>query len=226
MATKDNAGFFESVLHCVADGVFTVDRDWRITSFNRAAERITGVPAERAIGRRCCDVFHASICEDGCAIAESFETGREVVDKPARMLVVPAPGRSGPTLVDRLGRQLGIRDRDHGVGERADACRAQTDLLDRAHLGGRHEAGSMAVLKLSKGQGIAAAVVSTAGRGSGSSSMAREKVLRSSWPASRSRSIPITRSPKARQASGTKGREPVAIMIRPARMRWPATSPS
>ena len=43
MASNDKTDFFESVLHCVADGVFTVDCDWRITSFNRAAERITGV---------------------------------------------------------------------------------------------------------------------------------------------------------------------------------------
>jgi len=86
MATRHSARFFESVLHCVADGVFTVDCDWRITSFNRAAERITGVPAERAIGRQCCDVFHADICEHGCAIRETMETGREVIDKPARIL--------------------------------------------------------------------------------------------------------------------------------------------
>ena len=32
-----------------------------------------------------------------------------VVDKPPRMLVVPAPGRSGASLVDILGRQLGRR---------------------------------------------------------------------------------------------------------------------
>ncbi len=32
-----------------------------------------------------------------------------VVDKPPRMLVVPAPGRSGPTVVDEVGRQLGSR---------------------------------------------------------------------------------------------------------------------
>jgi len=32
-----------------------------------------------------------------------------VVDKPPRMLVVPAPGRSGPTVVSEVGRQLGAR---------------------------------------------------------------------------------------------------------------------
>ena len=32
-----------------------------------------------------------------------------VVDKPARMLVVPAPGRGGTTVVDALTKQLGRR---------------------------------------------------------------------------------------------------------------------
>ena len=85
-STGSQAQFFESVLRCVADGVFTVDNDWKITSFNRAAERITGVPADRAIGKKCCDVFHANICEEGCAIRQSLDTGQEVIDQPARIL--------------------------------------------------------------------------------------------------------------------------------------------
>jgi len=111
MATKHNARFFESVLHCVADGVFTVDCDWRITSFNRAAERITGVSSERAIGKQCCDVFHANICEDGCAIRETMETGCDVIDKPARILnqrgkAIPI-SISTAVLTDEDGAMLG-----------------------------------------------------------------------------------------------------------------------
>ena len=89
--------FFQTVLRCVADGVFTVDRDWRITSFNRAAERITGVPVERALGQRCADVFHANICETGCAIQRTLETGREVIDQPA--CILHRRGRSVPISV-------------------------------------------------------------------------------------------------------------------------------
>jgi PAS domain-containing protein len=36
----------ETILDSVADGVFTVDKDFRITSFNRAAEKITRVPPD------------------------------------------------------------------------------------------------------------------------------------------------------------------------------------
>jgi len=91
------AHFFEIVLRCVADGVFTVDRGWRISSFNRAAERITGVPAERAIGKRCSEVFHSDLCEHGCPIRETLEEGQEVIDRPARILT--RKGRSIPISV-------------------------------------------------------------------------------------------------------------------------------
>ena len=93
----DEAQFFEAVLRCVADGVFTVDCDWRITSFNRAAERVTGVPAERAIGRRCSEVLHSSLCEVSCPIRESLDTGNEVIDRSARILTQRA--RSIPISV-------------------------------------------------------------------------------------------------------------------------------
>ena len=33
----------DTILGSIADGVFTVGEDWRITSFNRAAEQIAGV---------------------------------------------------------------------------------------------------------------------------------------------------------------------------------------
>ena len=96
----DQAGeaqFFETVLECVADGVFTVDRDWRITSFNRAAERITGVSVERAIGRRCSEVFHSDLCEHSCPIRETLDSGLEVIDRPARIL--NQKGKSVPISV-------------------------------------------------------------------------------------------------------------------------------
>ena len=38
------------MLDCVADGVFTVDKQRRITCFNRAAEVISGVARAEAIG--------------------------------------------------------------------------------------------------------------------------------------------------------------------------------
>lgn len=76
------------ILDSINDGVFTVDRQWRITSFNRAAERITGVRQKQAIGRPCCEVFRASICESACALRQTLVTGRPIVNKAVYILDV------------------------------------------------------------------------------------------------------------------------------------------
>jgi len=74
------------ILDSIADGVFTVDRDWKITSFNRAAERITGITFTKAIGQKCFDVFHANICQTACALRETLKTGEEIIDRPVNIL--------------------------------------------------------------------------------------------------------------------------------------------
>ncbi len=74
------------ILDSINDGVFTVDDRWRITSFNRAAERITGVKREQAVGQPCCEVFRASICETACALRETLKTGRPIVNRAIYIL--------------------------------------------------------------------------------------------------------------------------------------------
>ncbi|MBI4773298.1 MAG: sigma 54-interacting transcriptional regulator [Deltaproteobacteria bacterium] len=76
----------ETILDSIADGVFTVDKDFRITWFNRAAEKITGVPPDEALGRYCCEVFRAEICESDCALRQAIDTGRPVVNRPVYIL--------------------------------------------------------------------------------------------------------------------------------------------
>ncbi len=46
-------GTTEIILESISDGVFTVDHEWKILSFNRAAEKITGISREDAIGSFC-----------------------------------------------------------------------------------------------------------------------------------------------------------------------------
>ncbi|MEF3696643.1 sigma-54 interaction domain-containing protein [Desulfolutivibrio sp.] len=65
----------QAVMESLADGVFTVDRDWTVTSFNRAAGEIIGIAPEAAVGRKCWDVFHSSICDGACALKQCIATG-------------------------------------------------------------------------------------------------------------------------------------------------------
>ena len=70
----------DSILESIAEGAFSVDNDWHITSFNRAAEEMTGVHHSDAIGRKCYEVFQADICKSACALRQSIETGRDVIN--------------------------------------------------------------------------------------------------------------------------------------------------
>ena len=74
------------ILDSIVDGVFTVDHSWKITSFNRAAERITGVTKEDAIGQRCKDVLKADICEEHCALRQTMETGEPIVEQTVNII--------------------------------------------------------------------------------------------------------------------------------------------
>jgi len=46
-----------AILDSIHDGVFTIDFNMKVSSFNQAAERITGYTAGEAIGKSCMDVF-------------------------------------------------------------------------------------------------------------------------------------------------------------------------
>ena len=74
------------ILDSITDGVFTVNKDWLITSFNHAAENITGIPRMEATGQRCSYVFRASICEGGCALRHTIETGKPITNFPIYIL--------------------------------------------------------------------------------------------------------------------------------------------
>jgi len=85
------------ILESISDGVFTVDHDWRIMSFNRAAEEITGIPRDEAIGKRCSEVFRASMCEADCALRHTMQTGQTIVNRSC--YIVDSEGRRIPISV-------------------------------------------------------------------------------------------------------------------------------
>ena len=99
------------ILNSITDGVFTIDRSGRITSFNKAAERITGFSAEEAIGRRCHEIFQSSLCGVQCALTKSMETGKPFVRSPVFIKhkkghIVPIRIATSP-LLDNEGNIIG-----------------------------------------------------------------------------------------------------------------------
>jgi PAS domain S-box-containing protein len=74
------------ILDSIADGVFTVDREGRITSFNRAAEQITGVSKKEAIGQYCHEIFRANICFDACPLKHTAKTSESIINLEVNIL--------------------------------------------------------------------------------------------------------------------------------------------
>ena len=74
------------VLNSITEGVLTVDSDWCITSFNRAGEEITGIPHEKALGRRGSDILRADVCENDCALRETMGTGKPIMNKAVHIV--------------------------------------------------------------------------------------------------------------------------------------------
>lgn len=74
------------ILDSIADGVFTVDKNWFITTYNKAAEEITGIPREKAIGRVCRNVLRANVCETDCALRYTMDTGSPIINRPVHII--------------------------------------------------------------------------------------------------------------------------------------------
>jgi PAS domain S-box-containing protein len=85
------------ILDSIADGVFTVDENMIITSFNRAAEEITGIKKEEAVGQFCFEILRANICEKSCALKCSLKTGERTIDK--RVTILRADGNEIPVSI-------------------------------------------------------------------------------------------------------------------------------
>ena len=99
---------FTTILDCIADGVFTVDLDGRVTFMNRAAEEITGFRADEAMGRPCSEVFQAGICATDCTIRRAREEDRPVA---RRVRILDRQGRPVTVSV----RATALRDVEGAV---------------------------------------------------------------------------------------------------------------
>jgi len=70
--------FLDNILESMEGGVLTVNKDGRITSFNRSAEEITGYKKEEVLHQNCCDILKSDLCEDACPLEKALETGKPV----------------------------------------------------------------------------------------------------------------------------------------------------
>ncbi len=87
------------ILDSIADGIFTIDCGQNITYFNRAAEKITGVKSEEALGKKCFDVLRADAtrCQSKCFLKESMTTGQDEISR--KINITRSDGKQIPVTI-------------------------------------------------------------------------------------------------------------------------------
>lgn len=70
----------DTILNSLAEGVITVDKEFKITFINEAASLMTGFQKDEVIGKICKNVFKSEYCSENCPIARILKFGKSIFD--------------------------------------------------------------------------------------------------------------------------------------------------
>jgi PAS domain S-box-containing protein len=72
---------YGELFEALPKGSFTVDDQWRIQAFNKAAEKITGFSRDEALGRHCWQIFRSDSCHTQCPMRQARERQQPEMDR-------------------------------------------------------------------------------------------------------------------------------------------------
>lgn len=132
-----SAEHFPMVFDALIEAVFTIDREFVITSFNRTAQRVSGVPRAKALGRPCYELFGNSACACECPLGNVLRSARPVDAGRLAALNQQNDGTTTcvclATLQDGQGRVVGAVQTFRRLATAAERC-GVADVL-----GGRND---------------------------------------------------------------------------------------
>lgn len=76
--TNCKKDFTDEILNSIAEGLFTVDKEFRITYINKAGQTIVGRNFDEIIGKTCKEVCNSHLCELECVILKAIETKENI----------------------------------------------------------------------------------------------------------------------------------------------------
>ena len=109
MSLKVDEELSKVIFNSISDGIFTTDKNCKITSFNKAAEKITGFSATEAINKHCFDIFRTDICNKRCALKDTLKT-----EEPIENIRVTIISRNGIEIPISVTTTL-LRDKNNAV---------------------------------------------------------------------------------------------------------------
>jgi len=111
MTGNPDTRFLSLIFDTIPQGIFTIDENGLITSFNQSAEEITGYKEEEVLGKPCYQIFKANLCEISCPLKHSISTMEK--NEARQVTVETKGGRKLPisiftsALVDEAGQVIG-----------------------------------------------------------------------------------------------------------------------
>jgi PAS domain S-box-containing protein len=121
-------GQFSQLLENLGIGVFTVDIERRITSFNEVVQGLTGLKEAEVIGKKCYEVFFSDLCHGQCMYSEAVK----VSGKPLAFDMEIQDETGGRRHITKLVSPLLSSDGEvTGCIEILQDSSAYSELLDR-----------------------------------------------------------------------------------------------
>jgi len=124
---------YKEILDNLYDGVYFVDRERRITYWNKGAERITGFTADQMLGRFCHDnlLNHVTengvqLCFGGCPLHATIADG---ISRQAELFLHHAEGQRLPVLV----RTAPIRNENGEITGAVETFSDNSNLMSMRH---------------------------------------------------------------------------------------------
>lgn len=101
----------DEILDSIGEGLLTVDKNFKINFFNRAAEQITGFKREEVLNQFCKYVFKCELCESKCPIGLILESGNPIYDFRSNIEI-----KDGTRKPIKLNAALLKNDSDQPIG--------------------------------------------------------------------------------------------------------------
>ncbi len=68
------------IIESLPEGIYIVDKEFKIVYVNKSASEITGIKAEDVLGKICRTFCKSERCQIGCPITEVLRTGKNIID--------------------------------------------------------------------------------------------------------------------------------------------------
>jgi PAS domain S-box-containing protein len=117
--------FLDNILASMDEGLLTIDKEARITTFNHAAEKITGFRKEEVLHKKCYTVLKSNLCKGKCRLTSTLETGQRMYN--AEAMITNKKGLEIPVDITTSP----LRSSDNEI---IGLLEIITDLTERKHL--------------------------------------------------------------------------------------------